>query len=350
MILTYEIHHLLWLYHRGKISSKYLNPKFTQYHADAWTKFFLEIKKIESKTAGRYTWAYLDRSGTIPSPVLTLVSLENQLPKINPSFERKSYLDICLARARDLINTGKIINVLWSGGLDSTVALFSLLDQCNNIDQLNVVCTFESIIESGSIFDKYIKDSGLRIKFDQTRLNPGHSFTYDEEDTTQLYVSGCCGDQLFGMSPGPRAFSLPDKSLLDKWQGIYNTDFISVLEPTFIKSPRPIENVRDLLWWLHFNFFWTTAYYDEKRARTPSVAQRLISFYGTQEFQTWAANTKTYYEKIDQYRWPAKQALTELIDVPYYAMHKKKSMSHTWLINKQWYMMDENYQNYFIEQ
>ena len=56
-----------------------------------------------------------------------------------------------MERATELINyskeSGRKIRLMWSGGMDSTCALCSLL-MCNiDLDQLEVIMSYESIIE-----------------------------------------------------------------------------------------------------------------------------------------------------------------------------------------------------------
>ena len=61
-------------------------------------------------------------------------------------------------RCIELLSTGKQINVAWSGGIDSTFVLFSLYNYANDKSQISVYGTYNSIIESGDLFDRFIKN------------------------------------------------------------------------------------------------------------------------------------------------------------------------------------------------
>jgi hypothetical protein len=87
--------------------------------------------------------------------------------------------------------------------------------------------------------------------------------------------------------------------------------------------------------------------YDDFVGKPAHVCKRIHSFYATPEFQQWAIHTPSYYENQDKYRWPAKQALSQLIDYPYYIQHKTKSLGYTWRYPVNWYMVDKNFNTYY---
>ena len=98
-----------------------------------------------------------------------------------------------------------------------------------------------------------------------------------------------------------------------------------------------------------FNHTWTTAMNDDLVQKPAHVCERIYAFYTTPEFQRWAIHTPSYYEDQDKYRWPAKQALSQLIDYPYYIQHKTKSMGATWQYAPNWYMLDKNFNTYYVD-
>jgi hypothetical protein len=339
MILKFNLNKCLAKYKKHQLEPWAVNPDAHLY-IDRWIKFALDLRGSHYRHL-RTSFSFIDRTGAVPSVVNTYLPEDQKIPLGPP--KHMDFLDNCLSRAQEFLDTGKQINVLWSGGLDSTVMLFSLLRQAQHRDQVNVMCTFESILESGSMFDSFVKNAGVRIKFDQTKLEYHLPYSYDHEDTTQLYVTGECGDQLFS----PPFFCVPaNANRLDPWQQWATQDFLNIVEPSIKFSERPIETVRDLSWWTMFNHTWTTVLYDELVGLPAQVAQRIHPFYGTSEFQRWAIHTPTYYQHIDQYRWAEKQALAQLIDYPYYQQHKRKNLSATWFEHPSWYMLDKNFKVY----
>jgi hypothetical protein len=339
MIVRFNLNRCLSKYKKNQLPDWAINPAGKDY-ADTWINFAMGLLRDHRRS--RTEFSFVDRTGSVPSIVKTYFPLDQQIPTGTPRYS--SYLDNCLLRAQELLDTGKQINLMWSGGLDSTVALFSLLRQAKHLDQVNILCTFESILESGSMFDKIIKHTGVRVKFDQTRLEYTLPFSYDHEDTTQLYVSGQCGDQLFGPA---RALTPVQAQSHDRYQQWYTEDFLSIIEPSIKFSERPIKTVRDLAWWTFFNHTWTTVLYEKCVGLPPSAGQRMHAFYATPEFQRWAVHTPDYYENRDQYRWSAKNALRQLIDYPYYIDYKQKGESVTWVDHPGWYMLDKNFITYY---
>lgn len=343
MIVNFDLQKVLHLYKTDQLDKEIVNPDGERY-VNQWVAFIIELMRIRGASPTRINFGYVDRTATVPSIVKTHIPTDQLIPSGQPaSFD---YLDICLQRAQQLLDTNKHINVLWSGGLDSTVALFSFLRQAKHLDQLSIICTFESILESGKLFDSTIRNSGVRIKFDQTRNECNLPYSYDSEDLDQLYINGQCGDQLFGPARSMHQSGVgPD----DHWSKGFSKSFLDIIEPSIKFSPRPINTVRDMRWWLFFNHTWTTVLYDDCIERPAHVARRIRAFYATPEFQRWSMHTPSYYERTDQYRWPAKQALSQLIDYPYYIQHKKKSLSYTWNKNINWCMLDKNFKTYYVD-
>ena len=345
MIVRFNLNKVLNLIHQEKLPAKFIDPNGLK-HLDKWTAFAVEMLRF--KSASPYTrldFSYVDRTGAVPSVLNTHIPQEQLIPQGPP--QSWDYLDICLARAQQILDTNQHINVMWSGGNDSTLVLFSFLRQARHLDQLSIVCTFESILESGSIFDKYILPLGLRIKFEQTRQECKLAYSYDHEDPNQLYVNGQCGDQLFGAT---NAYKLPGLELTDPWYHGYSKGFLDILEPSIKLSERPIETVKDLRWWLAFNHWWTTSLYDDYIERPLHLCRRIVPFYATPEFQRWAIHTPTYYEKTDQWRWPSKEALSKLVDATYFIKNKKKTMSPTWFKTLSWCMVDRDFKTYYLDE
>ena len=92
-----------------------------------------------------------DRSGSIPH-YLNMAPI-HPMPAYDPNFN-KSFHEIVEERAKEILSLGRKIKVCWSGGLDSTFVLFTLLNYANDESQIEVYGTYSSVIESGDIFDK----------------------------------------------------------------------------------------------------------------------------------------------------------------------------------------------------
>ena len=107
----------------------------------------------------------LDRTGVITTPIQT-VSLF-PMPKFRPF--TKSYEDICNDRAKELLASaeklGIEIYILYSGGIDSTCLLVSLLKHATPEQKkhLIVLLSHESIIENPRFYEEHIRGK-LRVE------------------------------------------------------------------------------------------------------------------------------------------------------------------------------------------
>jgi len=108
----------------------------------------------------------------------------------------KDFEECCMSRAKEFWKMNKPITLFWSGGIDSSVALISLLESKNNTDILNIRYTKSSIEEFPEMWEKLIKDKN----------NPIHDKDVIDkelfEDHDIIKITGECGDQVFGSQGG----------------------------------------------------------------------------------------------------------------------------------------------------
>jgi hypothetical protein len=151
------------------------------------------------------------------------------LPNLPDDFN-KSFETICLERATELLSTGKYINLLWSGGIDSTVALAAIHAIIQDRKQFNVTCTYNSVYESGPLFDMFIKHN---YAFD-IKIQP---LTYSQIEPNlpfDILLNGQLGDNLCSpggmssdMTPQIKQRRYKDISSMDiPWQDTFTDDFV----------------------------------------------------------------------------------------------------------------------------
>ena len=325
----------------GKLAHSDLNPALSSQQIQQWHDFNYSIMQINSRTPGRYDFAYVDRTGAMPS----LLSVPyDPIPVPDSNFKNKSFLDVSLDRARQLLARDQPICVLWSGGLDSTLALASLVAEARYRDQIEIQCTWQSIMEAGSLFEDVVLPWNLRLRFDHTRINTLYPYSHD--CGTEIYVSGFGGDQLFGK---PKHSFRPEAQFSDAWYDGYSPAFLNIVEPGIHLSPRPIKTKRDLVWWMMFNFTWSTVKTDTQVMRPSHIAKRCMGFFDSADFQKWAVSTDTYHDTTPGYRIPEMQALQTLTNHQNYCTLKLKSNSITWMVDPTWYMMDTEFNNYYTD-
>jgi len=266
----------------------------------------------------------------------------------------KTFWEITETRCKELLSLEKPINVMWSGGIDSTFILFALKYFSNDPDQVRVYGTYNSILESGDLFDTYIKDN---FKFE---IKVGTYNNHNYQDETSIYVSGMCGNQLFG--PTDDFFATGDtamfhhtlgtpKTIYESYENNIDPVLLEFLNPIIKTSPKKLETVSDLRWYCIFNLDWYTAIYEHKTQIPLDKVNRLYSFFNSELFQEWAINTKDPFTKVEgnplTHRWQMREILTELIGDPYYSLHKDKKISAFSTPNPSWLFLLNDYHNIY---
>ena len=323
------------------IESKSLPEKFLN---DNWEDIYANSKKNNFSS----NYFMYDRTGAIPH----FLNIDETYSKIPTGFTDKSFREICEDRAKELIALDKPINISWSGGIDSTFVLFCLYNFAKDKDQIKVYGTYNSVIESGYIFDRYIKD---KIQY-KIMVNPLHKSKYN---VGELYVTGQPSNLLFQPS-------LPYKSARDTILNIPNSEFIikhalspiediiddnilNFLEPSITKIGRPIKTLQDLRWFINFNFCW---YSNTAHHSIGSNSSTIIPFFDTDEFQRWSIYNKDTPTKIGDYsdeRWQIRELIAEYTGDKLYAKNKRKNVSVLSPVDTKWLFLLNNYSNVYLE-
>jgi hypothetical protein len=149
--------------------------------------------------------------------------------------------------------------VYWSGGIDSTSILVSLLKVANSefLKKLVVVCDQSSIKENSYFYYKFI-DKKIQIQ-------PLETFSITADNYKQIIiVDGEAGNQCLGWRAiNVLAYYQEFDLLAQPWQNI--KDFNSILPgctefarqmicDSIGQAPINIDSVYDFLWWTNFNF------------------------------------------------------------------------------------------------
>ena len=264
----------------------------------------------------------------------------------------KTFWEITVNRAKELLSIGKPINVLWSGGLDSTYILFVLKHFANDPEQVRVFGTYNSIIESGDLFDRRIKKEFMHT----IKVGTSNDFTYTQDT---LYVSGMCGNQLFG--PADDFFSNTPNALFHHTLGTPETiykpykdhidpNLLEFLDPMIKHSPRKLETVADLRWYCIFNLDWYTGLYEHKPLVGKTNAIKMQGFFDSWDFQTWAVNTKDAFTKVpgnpQTHRWQMREVLDEMFGETHFAHNKPKKISTFTIPEPHWLFLFSDLRTY----
>jgi hypothetical protein len=300
-----------------------------------------------------------DRTGTISYP--TCIKSVFSLPQFKPC--RATYAELCAKRADDLLRMAATLDVpiyvAWSGGVDSTCLLISLLENGNERERIIVLGDENSIREYPLFYQKVIRE----------RLKTAHASHFgDILGTPSLFVSGECNDQLFGSDIIGEAISyFGIKAVLGRMQRELLTSlfelklngdrdtalFFSGLYGRFRETaPIALKTNFDLLWWINFAVKWQTvqmrALIFAKKSLTPDYIKAFYHpFYNTHDFQLWSMNNPDQRIKDSwaSYKWPAKEIIFGYTKDAEYRDRKKKfgSLQHLLRAKPRHNFLDEHF-------
>lgn len=307
------------------------------------------FNKYEQFGLNKHNMIY-DRTGTLPHYLQ--ISPIHTIPKLDPTFN-KNFFEVAEQRAKDLIALDKPINVMWSGGLDSTFVLFMLRHYANDPDQVRVYGTYNSIIESGDMFDRRIKHE---FKY-KIKVAPSRELNYQDADG--IFVSGMCGNQIFGPTDNMfgkhylfhHTLGTPE-TIYEDYKTNVDPELLEFFQPMIDASPRKIETVADLRWYCIFNLDWYTGLYEHRTHLNSTIARNVLGFFDSEEFQQWAITTKEPFTKVkgdpQTHRWQMREVLSELFDEKHYAKHKDKKISNFAVFDPYWLFILDDFSNIFV--
>lgn len=274
--------------------------------------------------------------------------LDDQLmPDYDNNFNKK-ISTICDERALEiqdrLLSSNKKLYVMWSGGIDSTAVLVSILKNFKSeaLERVVVCLNYFSIVENPMFYLKYIKG---KLKVDSV------SKKYNL-DSDYIFVDGEPGDFLFGSEFCLNRF-MPKygncvyndwKNNLDKIKDVLNNDWlINNQIENFTSKNVPVTTVMDFFWWINFDNRWSVKCFNKIISRLSynnintntikSVMENGINFFNTIDFQKWAMckdiiepnQIKTHID----YKMPLKKYIFEFDNNRYYLEYYTKLNSNS---------------------
>lgn len=280
---------------------------------------------------------YVTRDGEWSMPWKQELIPGYEMPVYDPTFN-KSFEQITNEQAmtiKDRISKGEQFVVMWSGGIDSTVILSSLLKNLNieDLSSITVCATADSIIENPVFWEKYVHNKlqvldGFTHKYDDLIEKGLVPITADEGDCIFGTVLGLAfynhyDFYLDGMSPEVQTnlrnlkykISSPDthysiyKELIIKHLGlgIADPNFGRLLYQKYdhnIKTASvPIYTLHDFFWWLIFNVKYLNcsvrgALYYNDRVEWKNAIDTIINWYNYADYQRWSMVNNNNGQKI----------------------------------------------------
>jgi len=293
-----------------------------------------------------------DRTDTIKLPLATTVLPNCILPKfeiLNLNFE-----EIANNRARELMDhavaTQRKIAVMWSGGVDSTLIVVSLLKNCTKEEIQNhcvILLSHDSIIENPHFYDKHIL-SNFKT------LLPANSFTHIIGNDNYFYVTGEGNDQLFSSMFVTEAYKVyyndrqaafetisADKMIpfiqhRTKFNEADTVKVYNILTKLNNAAPIKIDTPYKFFYWSNMALKWQNVYIRSILFSNPinratlKLEENYTTFFHNDEFQLWSLNMVHKYGQIikdddnSSYKEECKQIIFDFDGNSDYRANKNK--------------------------
>jgi len=313
------------------------------------------------------------RSGTFDNPWNAPSNPLYAMPELK--FIEDRLEDIYDSRAIELYNeakrTNKKLAVMWSGGIDSTSVLVSLLKNIpsNEHDIIEVICNTDSVFEHPAFFIKFIQG--------KIAIRSSVFFLVTNEFLDRyILLHGDPADCLFGPSISRMKTAIRQGLHHESWQkniDLIKTPLTKILEnkANFYKIDLPdtyrsddhisefskkcvdwfckklsntitegkhknyLTSIADWYWWSYFNFKWEFScqrpfLYNnsgEHISREKQISFAKNTFFNTDKFQQWSyTNLKTLIPESDmtQHKSLVKKYIFDYSKISEYYKYKNK--------------------------
>jgi len=309
---------------------------------------------------------FIGRVGTWSIPFPQDVMPEYAMPQYDPDFKMTwaEVTDLQAVKVKQGITEGKKYAVMFSGGIDSTVIMVSLLknltpEECQS---LLIVSSQNTIIENPRFWQKYIQ--GKFAVMDSTKIK------YDGLiKLGYIPITGDLGDNMFGTLAGLNLFftysSLVKKLSPERAEAVYklkdavtddsvhwsrytdiliqyfqhprNPKFGQLLHEKIARNiqdaPMPIHSLQDYFWWEMFNLKYSNcasrgSIYLNDTLPVPEVVDKTINWYNDADYQRWSMVNNGNGQKIRKsaatYKWTAREYIYEFDHNDWYFNFKPK--------------------------
>ena len=309
---------------------------------------------------------FIGRVGTWSTPFPQDIMPEYAMPVYDPTFSKtwEQVTDEQALKVKQGIAEGKKYAVMFSGGIDSTVIMVSLLknltkEECQSL----LICSSQhTIIEHPTFWQKYIQGQfqivdSITVKYDDL-INQGY-----------VPITGDLGDNMFGTLAGLNLFftyrSLVSKLPIERAESLFKlkdavtddnthwSNYTDILiqyfqhpkNPQFgeqlhnkiacniADAPMPIHSLQDYFWWEMFNLKYTNcasrgSIYLNETLPPKYVADRTLNWYNDADYQRWSMVNNGTGEKIRKtastYKWAARRYIHDFDKNDWYFNFKLK--------------------------
>jgi hypothetical protein len=278
-------------------------------------------------------------------------------PAYNSSFT-KTFSDITDEQCQQWLRekTDRPWLVFWSGGIDSTVIVASILKNATvaQRENIHVACNRASIYELPRFFYNHVRPNFKLIPTPDLAQQPlDQYYIIDGEFADQLYSSGL-GWELLRLDPDSLTLNCrqdPD-GLLNQLASRTNENFATWYYERILdninSSNVPIETYHDFYWWIFFNYHYTDVY-----LRLDNYQPK---WFATDNYQQWAMNNNQigtkYTANLGDSKLASKQYIYDFDRDEYCRTFKIKSKSlqlYHKLRDNQWFCMLDDFSKLYVD-
>jgi hypothetical protein len=287
----------------------------------------------------------VDRTQTITGPLKYHVSRPWAIPNQEFTLDQAA-----AARVQELEQFGSTINVLWSGGIDSTFIVTALLKHLKNRNQLRILYSPWSTYEHPEYLTFLKKFNDVEL----VDISGEVYFNIDQFDG--IFVVGDGGDESHASLDESFIETHGWESLQTPWRDFFkaqgkSNQFIEFCENFFLLAGRPIDTVLEARWWFYIACKFHGTFSETK---IPFFAEkkfsRLLQFFDTDHYQkfiyfnldqivtandytTWRQVLKDYCFEFDQLGlWRTAHKKISSQQLVYYSIKKMSLTDTRWLM------------------
>jgi hypothetical protein len=296
------------------------------------------------------------------NPIFAMPKLEHISTSLSDLMDQRA-CELLKISAKD----GRPIAVMWSGGIDSTGVLTSLIKNATNPEQIHVYCSQKSILENPVFYKNHIVG---KLKCEHIRTMDVNEDFID----ANILVHGDPGDCLFGPSMPMYAHLIPSGGHNLPWKdqraeivrGIENGKSIPGFADWYVNKIADnieevnlynIHTVSDFWWWHYINLKWEFSllrpFFETRKNLHSTISAEHInryadsSFYNTDTFQSWSySNLHRLCVDQKNHKADLKQYIFELDKNEFYRQNKSKTVSVAGIMDKRPLMLTKDFYSY----
>lgn len=229
-----------------------------------------------------------------------------------------TFADLCDQRAEELGALAEQrnckINLMWSGGIDSTTAAVSFLKNHRARSRLVILLQDKSIGEYPEFYNLLQRENiPCKLVQDAKKLLT----------LADINITGEIGDQLFGSAAFFDAWKVG--KLFSKPQDYFSPELWEKLQPQMVYAPYELAQTKDVMWWINFSM----KYQNVQLRIYPSVMLPwggITHYFDTDYFQLWSMNNpeNKIRDTLESYKWPAKDYIFDYTQDANYRDNKLK--------------------------